>query len=190
MLKILYKVVDESIENFSLAYLPLEVQNHLNQIQQKDKKKQSMYAWFLLNTLVSQTFHKNLSDYTFHYNENGKPEFKEFFVSLSHSFDVCAVGLSDKEVGIDIEKKRPLPQMEALKERLFGNKQISDDKFFLTFTKVESVVKAKGSKLGYHLDKINLKLDNTRSKKIEIENQIFYLSYYSKNEIVEIGGNE
>ncbi len=189
MLKILYKVIDESIENFSLAFLPLEVQNHLNQIQQKDRKKQSIYAWFLLNKLVNQTFHKNLSDYTFHYNENGKPEFKEFFVSLSHSFDVCAVGLSDKEVGIDIEKKRPLPQMEALKERLCGSKQITDDEFFFAFTKVESVVKAKGLKLGYHLDKINLKLDNTKSKKIEIENQIFYLSYYSKNEIVEIGGN-
>ena len=40
MLKILYKVIDESIENFSLAFLPLEVQNHLNQIQQKDRKKQ------------------------------------------------------------------------------------------------------------------------------------------------------
>lgn len=42
-----------------------------------------------------------------YYDENGKPHLKdEKYISISHSFEFAGIIISDKEVGIDIEKQR------------------------------------------------------------------------------------
>ena len=49
---------------------------------------------------------KNISFEDLDYNVNGKPELENRYISLSHSFDYSAVTVSDKKVGVDVEKFR------------------------------------------------------------------------------------
>lgn len=47
------------------------------------------------------------TDFDLYYDENGKPHLKdEKHISITHSFNFAAIIISDKEVGIDIEKQR------------------------------------------------------------------------------------
>lgn len=47
------------------------------------------------------------SDYDLYYDSNGKPHLNDDkHISITHSFEFSAIIISDKEVGIDIEKQR------------------------------------------------------------------------------------
>ncbi len=49
------------------------------------------------------------TDVDLHYDENGKPYLEDGkHISITHSFNYSAVIVSDAEVGIDIEKQRPI----------------------------------------------------------------------------------
>lgn len=49
------------------------------------------------------------SDFDLYYDSNGKPHLKDGkHISITHSFNYSAVIVSDNEVGIDIEKQRPI----------------------------------------------------------------------------------
>ncbi len=47
------------------------------------------------------------SDFDLHYDENGKPHLNDGkFISITHSYEFAAIIISDRTVGIDIEKQR------------------------------------------------------------------------------------
>ena len=49
------------------------------------------------------------SDVDLHYDKNGRPYLEDGKnISITHSFNYSAVIISDKEVGVDIEKQRPI----------------------------------------------------------------------------------
>ncbi len=49
------------------------------------------------------------SDVDLLYDEHGKPHLEDGkYISITHSFNFCAVIVSDFKVGIDIEKQRPI----------------------------------------------------------------------------------
>lgn len=60
---------------------------------------------------------KNIS-----YLKNGKPVADNLFVSISHSNGRCAVCVSEKEIGIDIEKITDR-DFEKIVRRIFGEKE-------------------------------------------------------------------
>lgn len=60
---------------------------------------------------------KNIS-----YLKNGKPVADNLFVSISHSNGRCAVCVSEKEIGIDIEKITDRG-FEKIVRRIFGEKE-------------------------------------------------------------------
>lgn len=60
---------------------------------------------------------KNIS-----YLKNGKPVAENLFVSISHSNGRCAVCVSEREVGIDIEKISDR-DFEKIVRRFFGEKE-------------------------------------------------------------------
>ena len=71
----------------------------LNQLKNSTHRRQFLSNLQLLNL-------KNISFKDLEYNNNGKPEMKDKFISFSHSFDFSAVVISNKKTGIDIEKFR------------------------------------------------------------------------------------
>ena len=49
------------------------------------------------------------TDVDLHYNDHGKPYLENGkHISITHSFNYSAIIISDKEVGVDIEKQRPI----------------------------------------------------------------------------------
>ncbi len=96
-----------------------------------------------------------ITNYRLYYNEYGKPylESGELFFNLSHSGEYVACAISDKEIGIDIQKvcmKKHAMKKICTLEELAWIKTAED------FTRVwaikESYAKAKGKgiALGFH----------------------------------------
>ena len=102
----------------------------------------------------------------FAYGANGKPALSpggglEF--NLSHSGDLAVIALAhDREVGVDVERLRPLSSAQRIAERLWSSGEaaalgtLDEDErltaFFATWTRKEAVVKALGEGITDRLD--------------------------------------
>jgi 4'-phosphopantetheinyl transferase len=107
------------------------------------------------------------------YAEQGKPKLTlnscrpplHFNVSHSGSLTLVAVA-HDREVGVDIEKIRPFPEIEAIAERFFtrgerdGLRRLppaeKEPGFFRCWTRKEAYIKARGEGLGVPLDQFEV----------------------------------
>lgn len=68
-------------------------------------------AWRVLDAALSCTYGKRLSDFSIAKTQSGKPFFAdcdEIKFNLSHSCDYAVAAISDSEVGVDIERIRPV----------------------------------------------------------------------------------
>jgi 4'-phosphopantetheinyl transferase len=75
----------------------------------------------------------------------GAPEVK-FNLSRSHEMALIAVALG-VEVGVDVERLRPLPEYAAIAERFFppSERGVLDERdFFRRWTRIEAALKARG----------------------------------------------
>jgi 4'-phosphopantetheinyl transferase len=84
-------------------------------------------------------------------HEHGKPYLPhspEVHFNLSHSHEMALVAVAlDREVGVDIERFRPLPQFEKLADRFFPPSEprpTDEADFFRHWTRVEALLKARG----------------------------------------------
>lgn len=85
-------------------------------------------------------------DFELIYNENGKPYLKDnsSFFSISHSDSTVICIVSDKEVGIDIEKIRSYDHKLLT---LLNIPDCSDEDFFKEWTQREAYIKCYGMNL-------------------------------------------
>ena len=93
------------------------------------------------------------------YAESGKPYVgvgSGMFVSISHSHGLCAVAVSDSEIGIDIEyidPNRPYERLKRLAKRFFATDELEyaaadlTERFFEVWCAKESYVKYTGDGL-------------------------------------------
>jgi 4'-phosphopantetheinyl transferase len=84
-------------------------------------------------------------------HQHGKPYLPHspsLFFNLSHSHEMALVAVAlDREVGVDIERLRPLPEYAKLADRFFPpSEPIPTDEadFFRHWTRVEALLKARG----------------------------------------------
>jgi 4'-phosphopantetheinyl transferase len=111
----------------------------------------------------------------FYYSKNNKPALggksdkKKLHFSLSHSEGMALYALTvGREIGVDIEYVRDIPEMEKLAERFFAPREsevlkiLSDGRkkeaFFNCWTRKEAFIKATGDGLSYPLDKFEVSL--------------------------------
>lgn len=157
MFKIYYKFFTEntkdlSNEKFLLCNLPQEVLDHINKKQHFKKKYESLFLWNFLDEIIYENYHYHLKDTKIYFNENGKPSLKECFISLSHTSNLCVIGISDTNIGLDVEKIRPLANLDKLVNTLFidnvsSNNLLKD--FWQAWTSYEANLKYEGKSLGY-----------------------------------------
>lgn len=83
-------------------------------------------------------------DIVFTYNENGKPLTEGAFFSVSHSHHVVGCAVSDRPVGLDIERIRPVP--ERLGRALEPWERTEE--FWRLWTRREAALKCRGDGLG------------------------------------------
>lgn len=92
------------------------------------------------------------------YNEYGKPYFKnnKYFFNISNKDDYSCLVLSDKEIGIDLEK---ITYKEKVINKICNSKEkelvIDDLSFTVMYTMKESYVKYLGIGLRYGLENVN-----------------------------------
>lgn len=112
----------------------------------------------LLFDLLKKHLPEICKDATLEHNDLGAPYLAQsgkktdgIFVSLSHSHGICAAALSDRPVGIDIEKVRDIRKREsAIERRFLSNFDIADasytdlESFFYKWTCAEACFKASG----------------------------------------------
>lgn len=184
MIEIRYAFIDK-VDKLDINVLPTEVIDYINSIKNESRRNQSLACWSLLNKLVYSYYNKNLCDVPFRYQENGKPLFDDFFVSLAHSNNIVCCALACEEVGIDVERVRILEHFENLVDKMCYNKgEISVKEFISYFVKKEAKIKKSGQRLGLQRNNLDLDTDDVGIKEIVNNNFEYYeLAYYPNREV-------
>lgn len=139
-------------------------------------KKLSLYSEIIVRYVICRKFNINNSKIVFTRNEYGKPYLKDyinFYFNLSHTRNAIAVAISDKPVGVDIEKVGTAELIIA--NRFFNESEVAyitkteidiDKRFYEVWTKKEAYIKYIGKGLSIPLNSFDT-LDNKVSKQIQ-----------------------
>ena len=99
----------DDVNNFYIE-IPKLKKDRIDKYKNYESKARSIVAEIIFSELLSK---KNISYNSLEYynNEYGKPYLKNnnLFFNISHSFDYVITIISNKEIGIDIEKIRKTP---------------------------------------------------------------------------------
>lgn len=80
------------------------------------------------------------------YNPHGKPQTEGIFFNASHSGDYVVLALCDREIGVDIEKVRPIRPLLLRKTLSEEEQKIAEKEgFFKLWTLKESLLKCVGT---------------------------------------------
>jgi 4'-phosphopantetheinyl transferase len=141
---------------------------------EKDRKR-FIIARGLLRTILGCYLDIEPSRVQFSYGSYGKPALGEtsgssglrFNLSHSHFLALYAV-TREREIGVDIEHVRPMPEAEQIVKRFFSARENAvfcalppsqkDEAFFNCWTRKEAYLKAIGSGLAQPLDQIEVTL--------------------------------
>jgi len=126
----------------------------------------------ILRTILGGCLHLPPSDVPLEYGERGKPRIRgggRLRFNLSHSGGQALYALAvDCEVGVDLERIRPMPDCESIAERFFSAAEQRDLRsapprqreaaFFTCWTRKEAYIKAVGDGLSLPLDSFRVSL--------------------------------
>ncbi|MCL1471638.1 4'-phosphopantetheinyl transferase family protein [Argonema antarcticum] len=129
----------------------------------------------ILRTILSRYLDRSPNELEFNYGSRGKPALAEtcggdrlrFNLSDSHGFALYAV-TCDRNLGIDIEKIRPIDDAEQIAKRFFSSQEYAvlrdldrsqqQVAFYNCWTRKEAYVKAIGDGLSFPLDGFDVSL--------------------------------
>lgn len=163
---------------------PSETDNFRNILSQDELQKADRYKFdsdrnnyitcrAILRNILSQYTDFSPEDINFSYTDKGKPYLKNneinFNVAHSNNYAVYAL-IKEKEVGIDLEFLREIPDALKIASRYFSSSEITDlkkisdaklDRAFLNcWTRKEAFIKATGDGLSYPLSDFSVSLDS------------------------------
>ena len=140
-----------------LKYLSEEEIAKANRYKIEDDKIRSLLSSYLLKYVLKDN---NVDNYNIIVNEFGKPylEGNKFYFNISHSHDFVVCAISNKEVGIDIEKVRPVN--ELVLNKCFTNEEKdfvkNEQDFIKVWTLKESYIKHIGTGLKTKLNSFSV----------------------------------
>ena len=176
-----YKIIpnDGDIE----PVYPEERAMEIDRVGNDKVKREKYFAWKLLEDTVEKRYGRPFTDFTFEKNENGKWTCGDFFFSISHSGDVVAVAVSEKEVGIDVERVKR--HIDGLEERVMSEAELQrfyradpdkrQEMFIKLWTQKESIFKTLNEK-SFLPSTIEAESFNTYTKRLEFDGEAYYLS--------------
>lgn len=141
---------------------------------QRDRER-FIIARGVLRAILGCYLRREPSQLRFCYNSHGKPVLAKesggdafrFNVSHSHRLALYAV-TRGREVGVDLERIRPVPDADQIAERFFSPREVAvfralpprmqTPAFFSCWTRKEAYIKAKGEGLSIPLDQFDVSL--------------------------------
>ena len=170
---IFYGYITENDTENSENQLSLYRRKKVANLKNTNNKRLSVLAEMLLLYGMDKLCVEHKIPLEFVLDEHGKPcvaGLDNFFFNLSHSGDMTVCAISDKPVGVDIEKK----SRDCIKavERYYtdGEKCISRDKgTSYIWTRKEAVAKANGRGIGMGLNKADTSTDFVKIQEEEYE---------------------
>ncbi len=147
-------LTDEEYNKYFSLMSP-EKQQRVNKFRFADDKKRTVAGEMLARKTIAEWCSVDETDIVFYKNEHGKPYLKDLpcYFNISHSGDFVVCAVSENEIGIDIEKLRPIDLKIARRvfteneqKRLFSElKEQQQDIFFSLWTEKEAVLKCLGT---------------------------------------------
>lgn len=179
MVKIYYS--NDPLENDYLTNnFPNAINTHILEKQNLKNKMQSKRSWELLRLVLSQELNMDIRELNIEFNENGKPTSNRCFFSISHSYDVSVVAISDQNIGVDVEQIIiDENKMKLAKKLIKKNRDITIVDFYLMFTGYEALMKYYGKSLGYPKNKLIFS-DEYCNEIIEIDKNKYMIAYTGK----------
>lgn len=188
MLKIYYSKILNNF-NYNLDIFPSNIVNHLNKKTNELSYKTSLYSWYLLDYILKKDYNLSLNDIDVSFSENGKPLSSKINFSITHANNLCVIGISSSNIGIDIEEIK-----EDLKVKKLAKKLIKDydeksnvEYFYRLFTSYEAYIKFNDLRIGYPKNNLVL-IEDVISFKILCDKTEYMISFmgeknYKKEEI-------
>ena len=146
----------------------------IDAIKPHRSKLLSLGAGMLLDKAIKD---RGFDDYEIELSENGKPRIKErgdVFFNISHSGEMVCLGISDKEIGVDVEKVKHfreslinyvfMPQDQELAKELAMSESNMDKVYTRLWTIKESIMKHTGKGISLGPKTILLRLENGKIK--------------------------
>lgn len=124
----------------------------IDQLRNEDDRRRSLAGLILLRRGIRQLF--GTVEYQISYNPNGRPELPFCRFSIAHSAEMAVCAFSDRPIGIDVEKLRPVPVRK--KYPLFSPDETAyindvsgsgESRFLEIWTKKEAYIKMLGGRL-------------------------------------------
>lgn len=149
----------EDLNDFYLR-IPKQKRMQIDKYKNYETKTRTLVAEILLNNLLAS---QNISYQNTKYfnNKYGKPYLKnsELFFNVSHSFNYVITTISNKEIGIDIEKVRKtslkvINQFATSKEKkyILSSDENIEERIFKIYTLKEAYFKMLGTNLNHILE--------------------------------------
>lgn len=132
----------------------------------------------VLKQIISAYTHQRTSDVKIGYNSFGKPFVQDSRIhfNLSHSGDHLVIGVSDEELGVDVETIRPI-NLDVAKSFCTENElsyihhaEDRYDRFFRVWTLKEAYVKKIGKGLYFDVKNIDLSIEDSGMITFKINN--------------------
>jgi 4'-phosphopantetheinyl transferase len=136
--------------------------------------------------VIKQEF--DLDKYILKKNRYGKPYLEDYtdkYFNISHSGDWIICGVSDYELGVDVEEKKEFRDILEIAKRFFSidesnylleinNNDEQLTAFYDIWTKKESFIKAVGQGISLNLGSFSVPINLKENKRIKYDNLCWY----------------
>ena len=153
------------------TFLSADEQARAERLRAQEVRERFVAGRSWLRSVLGRYLEAEPGQVCFRYGPQGKPQLPgdglRFNLTHSHGLALIAVG-QDREVGIDVEAIRLVPDLEGLAARYFSPEEVRSlqqvpverrtEAFFLCWTRKEAYVKATGAGLGQRLDRFTVSL--------------------------------
>ena len=159
--------------------------NRVYEMRSAKKRRQFIITRGITKKILATSLGRKTSQIKFLYNQHGKPFINDkyndytigFNTSHSELYGLIAITLNS-EVGIDIQKIKPLQNIMALSRRFFSDNERDElmklaenkqrDAFYLGWVRKESFIKAIGTGVSYGLNRFTVPLNKKENRNIVI----------------------
>ena len=157
LFKINLKLLTTAEINDAFCFLDNFEKEKTAQYKNIDSKNTFTVCRAYAKKLLSKSVATEVEKISFDYTKDGKPYLNDYLINfnISHSHDFGLIGISDRPIGVDIEKINETRNWRSIAESMFSKEELkwlkarpSCERFYLLWTLKEARLKCDGFSCG------------------------------------------